>query len=46
VLLAQHAAVSASLFLDLDPLGLSAVTAWYAALERARADVDAAPRTA
>lgn len=46
ILLAQHAAVSASVFLDLDPLGLSAVTAWYGAVERARANVDGAPRTA
>jgi hypothetical protein len=48
--LAEHAAVTASLFLDVDPLGLDGVSAWYAALERARddarTDVDAGPPTA
>ncbi len=46
IVLAAHAAVTASLFLDVDPLGLSAVSGWYAALERARADIDAGPHTA
>ncbi|MDP2311514.1 MAG: hypothetical protein Q8P41_01300 [Pseudomonadota bacterium] len=44
--LATHAAVAASVFLDVDPLGLDAVNAWYAALERARTDVDAGAPTA
>ncbi len=39
--LASHAAVTAALFLDLDPLGLDAVAAWYGALDRIRA-LDAA----
>lgn len=46
VFLATHAAVSAAVYLDVDPLGLGAVSAWYASLERARGDVDAGPATA
>lgn len=41
-LLAAHAAVTAAVFQDVDPLGLGGVAAWYSTLERARADVDAA----
>lgn len=37
-LLASHAAVTAALFQDLDPLDLAGVPAWYAALERLRVD--------
>lgn len=44
--LAACAAVSAAVFLDVDPLGLAGVSAWYGALERARADVDGEPATA
>jgi hypothetical protein len=46
ILLAEHAAVTASLYQDLDPLGLAGVTAWYGAMDRARADVDADASTA
>jgi hypothetical protein len=41
VLLSGHAAVTAALFLDQDPLALDAVAAWYAAMDHAREDVDA-----
>lgn len=43
--LAEHAAVAASLFLAVDPLGVAGVSAWYAALERVRSNVDAGPST-
>ncbi len=36
ILLVTHAAVTASLYAHLDPLGLDGVTAWYTAVERAR----------
>lgn len=46
VTLASHAALVASLWMDLDPLRLEAVEAWYAALERAGPPVDEDARTA
>ncbi|MDP2306712.1 MAG: hypothetical protein Q8P18_11875 [Pseudomonadota bacterium] len=38
--LAEHSAVTASLFLAVDPLGLAGVSAWYAALDRARSEAE------
>lgn len=43
VLLAEHAAVVAGCFVDIDPLGLAGVEAWYTAVQRARAVDDEAP---
>jgi len=45
-LLAAHAVTTAAIYLDIDPLALRAVEAWYGALERARDDVDGGTATA